>query len=99
MALVKAVDIVVLAVKPQYYQSVIAEITDAVSEQLIITIAPGKTLQWLSDQFGKDVRIIRTMPNTPAMVGCGMTAMCCNTFVTEEDKETASRILGGFWRL
>lgn len=96
VALAKAVDIVVLAVKPQYYQSVIAEITDAVSEQLIITIAPGKTLAWLSEQFGKDVRIVRTMPNTPAMVGCGMTAMCCNTFVTEEDKETASRILGGF---
>ena len=36
------------------------------------------------------------MPNTPAMVGCGMTAMCCNDFVTEADKETAGKILGGF---
>lgn len=94
--LVKAVDIVVLAVKPQYYQSVIEEIKDAVDGQLIITIAPGKTLAWLSEQFGKDVSIVRTMPNTPAMVGCGMTAMCCNDFVTAEDKETAGKILSGF---
>ncbi len=96
VALVKAVDIVVLAVKPQYYQTVIEEIRDAVDGQLVITIAPGKTLSWLADQFGKDVRIVRTMPNTPAMVGCGMTAMCCNEFVTEADKETAGNILGGF---
>ncbi|MCI5687959.1 MAG: pyrroline-5-carboxylate reductase [Emergencia sp.] len=95
-ALVKAVDIVVLAVKPQYYQTVIEEIRDAVENQLVITIAPGKTLSWLADRFGKDVRIVRTMPNTPAMVGCGMTAMCCNDFVTEADKETAGKILGGF---
>ncbi len=96
VSLVKAVDVVVLAVKPQYYQTVIEEIRDAVSAQLVITIAPGKTLAWLSEQFGKEVRIVRTMPNTPAMVGCGMTAMCCNEFVTEADKETAGRILGGF---
>ena len=54
-ALVKAVDIVVLAVKPQYYQTVIEEIRDAVENQLVITIAPGKTLSWLADRFGKDV--------------------------------------------
>lgn len=96
VSLVKAVDVLVLAVKPQYYQTVIEEIRDAVSAQLVITIAPGKTLAWLSEQFGKDVRIVRTMPNTPAMVGRGMTAMCCNEFVTEADKETAGGILGGF---
>ena len=41
--------------------------------QIIITIAPGKTLAWLAEQFGKEVKIVRTMPNTPAMVGEGMT--------------------------
>lgn len=67
----------VLSVKPQFYASVIAEIKDIVREdQLIITIAPGKTLTWLEEQFGKPVKIIRTMPNTPAMVGEGMTAVC-----------------------
>ena len=68
-------DIVILSVKPQFYAEVIAEIKDDVREdQIIITIAPGKTLAWLKEQFGKNVKIVRTMPNTPALVGAGMTA-------------------------
>lgn len=65
-------DIVILSVKPQFYAEVIAEIKDDVREdQIIITIAPGKTLTWLKEQFGKNVKIVRTMPNTPALVGAG----------------------------
>lgn len=72
-------DIVILSVKPQFYAEVIAEIKDDVREdQIIITIAPGKTLAWLKEQFGKNVKIVRTMPNTPALVGAGMTAACPN---------------------
>lgn len=94
--LTKKADIIVLAVKPQYYQSVIQEIKDAVTEEkLMITIAPGKTLEWLGMQFGKPVKIIRTMPNTPAMIGKGMTAICCNDLVTEEDLQIAGQILEG----
>ena len=63
-------DIVILSVKPQFYAEVIAEIKDDVREdQIIITIAPGKTLAWLKEQFGKNVKIVRTMPNTPATCG------------------------------
>ena len=58
-----------LAVKPQFYESVITEIKDKVTEdKIVITIAPGKTLAWLEEKFGKKVKIVRTMPNTPAMV-------------------------------
>lgn len=65
-------DVVILSVKPQFYAEVIAEIKDDVREdQIIITIAPGKTLAWLKEQFGKNVKIVRTMPNTPALVGEG----------------------------
>ena len=72
---------IVLAVKPQYYAEVIAEIKDSIKEnQIIITIAPGKTLAWLEEQFGKAVKIVRTMPNTPAMVGEGMTAAVANPY-------------------
>lgn len=53
-------DIVILSVKPQFYAEVIAEIKDDVREdQIIITIAPGKTLAWLKEQFGKNVKIVR----------------------------------------
>lgn len=48
---------------------------DAVREdQIIVTIAPGKTIAWLTEQFGKPTKIIRTAPNTPALVGEGLTA-------------------------
>lgn len=92
-------DVIVLAVKPQFYADVIQGISAGVQDQLIITIAPGKTLSWLSDTFGKPVHIVRTMPNTPAMVNEGITAACLNSYVTEEEKELALKILGGFGRV
>ena len=94
---VDAVDVLVLAVKPQYYESVITQIKDHVrADQLIITIAPGKTLSWLSEKFGKDVKIVRTMPNTPALVGEGMTGATPNEFVTEAELKYVCEILSGF---
>ncbi|MCM1136589.1 MAG: pyrroline-5-carboxylate reductase [Clostridium sp.] len=92
-------EILFLAVKPQYYQSVIAEIRDVISEEkIIVTIAPGKTLEWLAGEFGKKVKIIRTMPNTPAMVGEGMMGMCLNEHVTGEDMAFVRDICSGFCR-
>ena len=53
-------DILVLSVKPQFYAETIQEIRESVREdQMVITIAPGKTLAWLEEQFGKPVRIVR----------------------------------------
>ena len=79
-------EVIVLSVKPQFYEDVINEIKGDIKEsQIMITIAPGKTLAWLAEKFGKDVKIVRTMPNTPAMVGAGMTAACPNEHITEEE--------------
>ena len=90
-------DVVVLAVKPIYYEEVIAEITDKVTEdKLFISIAPGKTMQWLGERLGAGKKIVRTMPNTPALVGEGMTAVCYNDNVTDADKETVMAILTSF---
>ena len=87
----------VLSIKPQYYEEVINEIKDYVKEdQLIITLAPGKTLAWLEEKFGKTVKIVRTMPNTPAMVQEGMTAACPNENVTAEELEYVLSILRAF---
>ena len=97
---VEKAETIILSVKPQFYESVIAEIKDVVKpEQIVITIAPGKTLAWLEEQFGKPVRIVRTMPNTPALVGEGMTAACPNQYVTEEDKAYALKLLGAFGKV
>lgn len=94
---VRNAEVVILSVKPQFYADVIAGIRDTVTDShLIITIAPGKTLAWLEEQFGKPVKIVRTMPNTPAMVGEGMTGACKNAYVTDEEMEKALHILNGF---
>lgn len=96
-AVVAFADVVVLAVKPQFYADVIAGIRDSVTDkQLIITIAPGKTLDWLAGQFGKALPIVRTMPNTPAMVGEGITAASPNAQVGTSMLDTALSILNSF---
>ena len=93
----KQSEILVLSVKPQFYESVIDEIKDVVNaSQIIITIAPGKTLEWLDKQFGKKVKIVRTMPNTPALVGEGITGACYNANVTADELEQVVTILKGF---
>lgn len=90
-------EILVLSVKPQFYENVIDEIKDSITEkQIIVTIAPGKTLEWMGKQFGKQVKIVRTMPNTPALVGEGITAACCNEYVEQKELEYVVSILKGF---
>ena len=90
-------DILFLSVKPQFYAEVIAQIKDIVRPSaVIVTIAPGKTLSWLREQFGRDLKIVRTMPNTPAMVKEGMTGVCRNEFVTDEDLAQVMSILESF---
>ena len=90
-------DVVFLAVKPQYYEEVIAEIKGDIREnQIIVTIAPGKTLAWLAEKMGANVKIIRTMPNTPAMVKEGMMGMCKNDLVTDEELQQVKTICESF---
>ena len=97
MEVVQKADAFVLSIKPQFYAQVIAEIKDYVKEnQIIITLAPGKTLKWLEEQFGKPVKLIRTMPNTPAMVQEGMTAACASSSVTKEELAYVCDILKAF---
>lgn len=97
---VEKTDVFVLSVKPQFYEEVISEIRDVVREdQIIITIAPGKTLAWLREKFGKDVKLVRCMPNTPALVGAGMTAACPNEQMTEEEIAYVKTLLESFSRV
>lgn len=92
---VQDADVIFLAVKPQFCEEVIQEIK---SEQVIISIAAGKKLEWLEAQFGAGHKIIRTMPNTPALVGEGITGVCPNKEVTERELEDALVLLRSFGR-
>jgi len=80
---------VVLAVKPQSFGEVLPIIKENTFDgQMVISLAPGVTVEFLSENTGGKAKIVRTMPNTPAMVGEGMTAVCfgSNNF-TEEEKQ------------
>ena len=97
LEVVEKAEVIVLSIKPQFYESVIDEIKEKVNEnQIIITLAPGKTLAWLEAKFGKSVKVVRTMPNTPAMVQEGMTAACPNQQVSEEELAYVIRLLSAF---
>lgn len=97
---VQKAQILVLAVKPQYYQETIREIREDIqTEHLVIAIAPGKTLAWLAEQFEKEVKLVRTMPNTPALVGEGMTGMCTNTLVSAQETAQVIQILESFGKV
>lgn len=84
--LVKNSDVVVLSVKPNTYASVIKKIKNHIKDDtLIVTVAAGITIDYVKNYFERDVKVIRTMPNTPALVGEGMTAMTYAPPVGEED--------------
>ena len=92
----KSCDVLFLAVKPQFYEKVIAQVRDVIrNDQIVVSIAPGKTLRWLEELFGRPVKLIRCMPNTPALVGEGMTGVCANSLVTEEEKKMIQTLLEG----
>ena len=90
-------DILFVAVKPQFYEEVLTEVKDALKKDVIlISIAPGKTLQWFADLLGSETKVIRTMPNTPSMVKEGMMGMCIGNQVTEEEVNEVRELCEGF---
>lgn len=93
----KKCDIIVLSVKPYLYADVIEEIRDTVKEDVVIVmIAAGQTIVVNEARFGRNIKIVRAMPNTPALVGEGMAALCANSFVTEEEKKDIQEIFESF---
>ena len=96
-AVAKEADIIFLAVKPQYMKVVIADIMDSIDEnKVIVSIAAGKTISWIAEEFEKPVKIIRVMPNTPALVGEGCSAVCRNDLVSEDDFHFVFELLQSF---
>ncbi|MCR4656264.1 MAG: pyrroline-5-carboxylate reductase [Lachnospiraceae bacterium] len=94
---VKTSDVIVLAVKPQVYEIVIDDIKDCIcADKVIVSIAPGKTVSWLTEKFGKELKLIRCMPNTPALVSEGCTGVCRSSFVTDREFEGVLKLLNSF---
>lgn len=80
-------DQILLAVKPVYLSGVIDEIRHEAEGKMILSIAAGWSTEKLQAAFGEEhtARILRVMPNTPALVGEGYTALCAETTLTPEE--------------
>lgn len=89
--------IILLAVKPNMVPKVLSTIKDDIIEsKIIVSIAAGVTLERLTANLPEQTKIVRVMPNTPALVGCGMSALCFNPFVAEEEKQEVLAIFNSF---
>ena len=88
---------VILAVKPFIMPGVLEEIKPYItSGKIMVSIAAGLTLSRLAAAMPEQTKIVRVMPNTPAMVGEGMSALTFNTYLTEAEKEAVVAIFRSF---
>ncbi len=92
--LIQKSDIVILEVKPQDMEAVLAEIKTSLTKKNIVfvSIAAGLTTKFFEKHLGNSVRVIRTMPNMPAQIGEGVTALCKGQCATDKDLRTAEKI-------
>jgi pyrroline-5-carboxylate reductase len=90
---VRFADAIILAVKPDQVKSVLGELRESFAEKhLVISIAAGVTLAKLEELLGGSPRLVRVMPNTPALIGCSATAYAVNDSALPEDGELAKKI-------
>lgn len=90
-------DILFLAVKPYLFEEIIFQIKECVRpETLIISIAAGQPIAKIEASFEKRIKLIRAMPNTPALVGEAMSALCANENITQAELTDAMEIFNSF---
>jgi len=89
----KFANVLILAVKPDQVAGALAEIRDTVNEKhLVMSIAAGVTIAKLEASLGGDVRVIRVMPNTPALVGSSATGFALGKSASAADAEIATKL-------
>ena len=90
-------DIVFLAVKPQYLAGAIDGIKDMdFTDKIVVSIAAGQSIEKLTELFGKQLKLIRVMPNTPALVGEAMSALSPNELVSEDEADIVLHLFESF---
>lgn len=94
-SLVNGSDIIILAVKPQYAENVLKGIKPVLTpEKILVSIIVGLPISYYKGILGDSIIVVRTMPNTPAMVGEGMTLVCCDSLISQEEKQAVMKLLG-----
>ena len=90
-------DVLILAVKPQVQETVIREIRDAVNDNtLVVSIAAGRSIAEIERTFDREIRLVRVMPNTAALVSEAMSALCGNTNLRDGDLGLVKTIFNSF---
>ncbi len=91
--LIENCETLVLSVKPQYFKHVVPDLQGLVHENSrILSIMAGITTRRIEEALGVKARVVRIMPNTPALIGSGMAAICAGTYAQEADLALAHRI-------
>ena len=99
-ALVREVDVLVLAVKPQVIDKILTDIGgDVRPDTLVISVAAGVPIETIEARLPSDARVVRSMPNTPATALAGATAISAGTHATEDDLATARALFEAVGRV
>lgn len=86
-----------IAVKPNVYDQVLREISSSINDKhIIITMAAGYEIKRVKEMIGADIKVVRTMPNTPALVKEGFTAICFDDLITEDEKTQVLNMIETF---
>ena len=85
--------VTVLAVKPQVMSEALPRYRGLAASTLFLSIAAGKTLAFLEKQLGGDAKLVRSMPNTPAAIGQGISVLCANARVDAAGRAQAEALL------
>ncbi|MBN6366454.1 pyrroline-5-carboxylate reductase [Providencia rettgeri] len=95
LAAVKAADVIVLAVKPQMMKEVCEPLQNAADfeQKLVLTIAAGIPAERYNDYFAHSLNLVRIMPNTPSLVGKGVSGLFAQGKVSEQDKQFAQELM------
>lgn len=100
LAIAKTSHYIVVAVKPQSYDTVLTELRPHLTtQQIVITIAVGYLLSRAMHYLGHQTKIVRSMPNIPALVGAGMSAIVTNKNITDEEKKQSQTIFASFGKV
>jgi len=91
-------EVLVLAVKPQQMKEAVAPALGKLRDQLVVSIAAGLRLDDISRWLGGHRKVVRTMPNTPALIGAGITGLYADASVDLEGRMTAEKILAAVGR-
>ncbi len=94
-----ACEVLVLAVKPQQMRSALEPAAGKLKDQLVISIAAGLQMKDIGRWLGGYGNLVRSMPNTPALIGAGITGLCAAPAVDREGRETAEKILRAVGRV